>query len=172
MATNKKPRKPYVRKPVNLMSYMEVQDRMRLLTHHDDTRNKLITLKIRNHDAISNLRIGCSTGEDIKNLIRAVNMSEALMLFDIGAEYKKEHAKAKEAVKNICSRAFDRHKFILTARELEDINLFMEIHDAQLEVCTLQEFNNACEVVNKSIRTGKSEKLEIYRNDNKTAETR
>ena len=162
MPSNKKPRKPYVRKPINLMAHMEAQDRVRLLAYHEDTRNSLITLKIKNHDALCNIRLGDGTADDIKTLVRAVNMCEAFMLLEIGDEYKADQVKAKNTIKSVCARAFDRHKFILTASELSMANLFLEIHDAQLEVCTLGEYNDACEIVSKSINKGISEKLDIY----------
>jgi len=89
-------------------------------------------------------------------------MCEAFMLLEIGDEYKADQVKAKNTIKSVCARAFDRHKFILTASELSMANLFLEIHDAQLEVCTLGEYNDACEIVSKSINKGISEKLDIY----------
>jgi hypothetical protein len=57
------------------------------------------------------------------------------------------HAVGKRGVAN--------NKFILKSDEMNALNLAMDLHDAQLEIITLKDMENAIKVVNEEFRQRK-----------------
>mgnify|MGYP003348703674 CR=1 FL=1 len=47
-----------------------------------------VTLQIKNHDAMNNIRLGAATRDDIDKVIGALNIAEALMRLKIGQDRK------------------------------------------------------------------------------------
>jgi len=110
------------------------------------------TLMIMNHDALENVRKGLAQRKDIDVLIAAVNMAEALIRMRIGDDWKDEIRAAQDALFAVGSRGVETGKFILRGPELTSLNLGMEIHDAQLEACTVAELERAIDIVHNEIR--------------------
>jgi hypothetical protein len=114
------------------------------------------TLKIRNHDAMNNLRLGTATCRDIDAIIDAVNITEALANRGVGADWKTEVRAGQDAVLALARRgvANDFH-FIARGPELTALNTLMEIHDAQLEAITVKLLETAMADVMESLRLKK-----------------
>jgi len=110
------------------------------------------TLMIMNHDALENVRKGLAQRKDIDVLIAAVNMAEALIRMRIGDDWRDEIRAAQDALFAVGSRGAETGKFILRGPELTSLNLGMEIHDAQLEACTVAELERAIDIVHNEIR--------------------
>ena len=110
------------------------------------------TLMIMNHSALENVRKGLAQRKDIDVLIAAVNMAEALIRMQIGDDWKDEIRAAQDALFAVGSRGVETGKFILRGPELTSLNLGMEIHDAQLEACTVAELERAIDIVHNEIR--------------------
>ena len=110
------------------------------------------TLMIMNHDALENVRKGLAQRKDIDVLIAAVNMAEALIRMRIGDDWRDEIRAAQDALFAVGSRGVETGKFILRGPELTSLNLGMEIHDAQLEACTVAELERAIDIVHNEIR--------------------
>jgi len=110
------------------------------------------TLMIMNHDALENVRKGLAQRKDIDVLIAAVNMAEALIRMQIGDDWRNEIRAAQDALFAVGSRGVETGKFILRGPELTSLNLGMEIHDAQLEACTVAELERAIDIVHNEIR--------------------
>lgn len=109
------------------------------------------TLKIRNHDALDTVRRGAATKKDIDALIDAFNITEALAMMRIGDEYKDEIRAAQDALLELGRRGAETGKFILRGPELTLFNTAMEVHDAQLDACTVAELEKAIDYVNAII---------------------
>lgn len=107
--------------------------------------------RIKNHLAIESLRQGEATKDDIDVLISAFNVCEALAIMKIGEEYRDEIRAGQDAIYSLGMRAVSKGKFICTGPELVAINLTMEIHDAQLDICTVTEMERALDFVWKEI---------------------
>lgn len=118
--------------------------------------NAGITLKIRNHGALENLRLGAATREDIDVLIGAFNITEALALMRIGDDWENEIRAAQDALLAVGRRGAETGKFILRGPDLTTFNLAMEVHDAQLDACTITELEEAIRMVEKTIRAKKA----------------
>jgi len=109
------------------------------------------TLKIKNHDALEKVRRGEATREDIDVLIGAFNITEALARMRIGEDWKDEIRAAQDALLELGRRGVETGKFILRGPDLTTFNLAMEIHDAQLDACTVSELEKAIDYVNAII---------------------
>jgi hypothetical protein len=110
------------------------------------------TLKIKNHASLENVRMGQGTKDDIDVLISAFNITEALALMRIGDDWKDEIRAAQDALLAVGRRGVETGKFILRGPELTSFNLAMEIHDAQLDACTVSELEKAMDFVEKIVK--------------------
>ena len=113
-------------------------------------------LKIKNHAALESVRRGEATRADIDILISAFNITEALALQSIGEDWKDEIRAAQDALLAMGRRGVETGKFILRGPELTTFNLAMEIHDAQLDACTVTELEKAMDFVQAMIRAKKA----------------
>lgn len=119
------------------------------------------TLMIKNHAAMDALRRGTATRDDIDVLIGAVNITEALALMKIGNDWADEIRAAQDALLAVGRRGAESGNFILRGPELIALNLGMEIHDAQLDACTISELEKAMDIVNKEIHSHKARPIVI-----------
>lgn len=112
-----------------------------------------LTLKIKNHNALANLVQGRGGRDDIDILIAAFNMTEALARIrpELGADWSVEIRAAQDALLSMAQRGVERGRFLFTGPEMQAINLGMELHDAQLERCTVKEVERGLDLVNQEI---------------------
>jgi hypothetical protein len=89
--------------------------------------------------------------------IRDRNIPEALVIQGVGTDYATEIRAGQDALHDMAKRGVDLgNRFILRATELRDINMAMEIHDAQLDAITMQQLERAVEYVTRVIKAGKA----------------
>ena len=118
-----------------------------------ETGDAVLHLKIKNHESLECLRKGEATRLDIDTIIGAFNIAEALARMKIGDDYAKEIKAGQDALLDVAKRGVDRDdKFVLKAAELTAIMLVAEIHDAQLEITTIGELEQAMKIVEKEIK--------------------
>jgi len=110
------------------------------------------TLKIKNHAALESVRCGQGAREDVDILITAFNITEALAMMRIGDDWKVEIRAAQDALLAMGRRGVETGKFILRGPELTIFNLAMELHDAQLDACTVSELEKAIDIVAAVVR--------------------
>lgn len=114
-----------------------------------------IDLRIKNHFALNQLRLGQAAKADVDVLIGALNMTEALARMKLGNDWQDEIFAGLDALHAVARRGKETSKFICTGPELTAINLIMEIHDAQLDVCTVKDIETAMDIVTKEFRAKK-----------------
>ena len=114
-----------------------------------------VELKIKNHMALTNLTKGVATRQDIDALIQAINMVEALYRLGFGREYFAEVRAGLDALHTVGVRGAESNRFILKSEEMNALNEAMELHDAQLEVITLKDMENAIKLVTEEMRQKK-----------------
>lgn len=107
----------------------------------------LVDLKIKNHGALTTLTKGEATRKDIDALIQAVNMVEALYRLGFGRDYFPEVRAGLDALYEVGVRGAVSGRFVLKAREMDALNVVMELHDAQLEVITVRDMDKAIALV-------------------------
>ena len=102
------------------------------------------------------VRSGNATREDIDILIAALNITEALAMMKIGQDWEVEIRASQDALFAVGSRGVETGRFILRGPELSALNLGMEIHDAQLQACTVSELEKAIDLVQAIVRQKKA----------------
>jgi hypothetical protein len=111
-----------------------------------------LDVRIKNHVAIDQLRLGVADKEDMDIIIGAFNMMEGFGRMGIGHEWNTEIRAGQDALLSIARRGVQRDmRFVATGPELKAINLSMEIHDAQLDVCTVRQLEQALDIVKEDV---------------------
>jgi hypothetical protein len=114
---------------------------------------KATTLKIKNHQALTSMVAGTGNRDDIDILIAAMNVAEALAITaELGDGYRAEITAAQDALLAMSRRGLERNRFLFTGLELTAMNLGMEVHDAQLDACTVGELEKALDFVARELR--------------------
>jgi hypothetical protein len=122
--------------------------------------NEAISLKNKNSIALEVLFSGLGDKSHVDVLVAALNMTEALARLRIGDEYNAEINAGQNALFNMACRGV-RHenRFVFTMPERQAISLAMDIHDAQLDICTIGELETALEIVQKVVKNKKAREI-------------
>ena len=120
--------------------------------------SEALSLKIKNHQALLEMTQGKGNRDDIDVVIAAMNMAEALYIInpDLGEDYAPEIKAAQDALFHMAQRGLQRDRFVFTGLEIKAINHGMELHDAQLDACTIGELEQAMDVVLETIKRKKA----------------
>lgn len=112
-----------------------------------------LALKIKNHDALANITQGRGKRDDVDIVIAAMNVAEALGMLGLGTDWRQEINAAQEAVYQMGKRGLKHgDKFLFTGPEMQAVNLGMDVHDAQLDECTVKQLEEALQIVEREIR--------------------
>jgi hypothetical protein len=116
-----------------------------------------VELKLKNHEALDSILKGQGTREHIDVLISAVNICEALVRVrdDLGLDWANEIKAAQDALYTMGQRGLQKNRFAFTGPEMTAMRLVMDIHDAQLDNCTVKEMEKAMFIVYEEIRLKK-----------------
>lgn len=118
------------------------------------SHGEAIGLKIKNHSALSDVTQGRGDRDKVDVLIAAMNMAEALYTVnpDLGKQYAQEIKAAQDAIFHMARRGVEKGRFVFTGLEMQAINTGMEVHDAQLDTCTVAELEKAMDYVYEAIK--------------------
>jgi len=113
-----------------------------------------VGLKIKNHQALLEITQGNGNRDSVDILIAAMNMAEALYIInaDLGKQYAEEIKAAQDAIYTMAKRGVAKNKFLFTGLEMQAMNTGMEVHDAQLDACTIAELETAIKYVYEAIK--------------------
>jgi hypothetical protein len=116
-----------------------------------------IALKLKNHEALDSILRGQGTKEHVDVLINAVNMAEAMVRIrdDLGADWKTEIRAAQDAIYTMAKRGIEKGSFAFTGPEMTALKLVMDVHDAQLDDCTVRELEMTLDIIYEEIRLKK-----------------
>jgi hypothetical protein len=116
-----------------------------------------VALKLKNHEALDSILKGQGTKEHVDVIINAVNMAEAMVRIrdDLGADWATEIRAAQDAIYTMGKRGVEKGRFAFTGPEMTAVKLVMDVHDAQLDDCTVKEMERALEIVAEEIRLKK-----------------
>jgi hypothetical protein len=116
-----------------------------------------VALKLKNHEALDSILKGHGTRDHVDILIAAMNMSEALVRIrdELGLDWKTEIRAAQDALFTMARRGVEKDRFAFTGPEMTAVRLVMDIHDAQLDDCTVKEMETALEIVAEEVRLKK-----------------
>ena len=116
-----------------------------------------VALKLKNHEALDSILKGHGTKAHVDVLIAAVNMSEALIRIrdELGMDWKDEIKAAQDAIYTMGKRGIEKDNFLFTGPEMSAVKLVMDLHDAQLDECSVKDMEQALFIVNEEIRLKK-----------------
>ena len=114
-------------------------------------------LKLKNREALDSILRGQGTKEHVDVLINAVNMAEAMVRIrdDLGADWKAEIKAAQDAIYTMAKRGIEKGSFAFTGPEMTALKLVMDVHDAQLDECTVKDMERALHIVAEEVRLKK-----------------
>lgn len=117
-----------------------------------------VTLRMKNHASLEEITKGRGTKAHMDLMIVALNMTEALAMIrdELGADWREEIKAAQDALFSMAMRGVAKGKFLFTGPELQAVNLAMELHDQQLDACTVDELQKAITLSQHIIRTGRA----------------
>ena len=117
-----------------------------------------VALKLKNHEALDSILKGQGTRDHVDVLIAAVNMSEALIRVreDLGRDWAQEIREAQDAIYTMGKRGFEKNSFVFTGPEMTAVKLVMDLHDAQLDDCSVKEMEQALFIVEEELRLRKA----------------
>jgi hypothetical protein len=118
------------------------------------SQDSAISLKIKNHQALFDLTQGDGDRATIDVVIAAMNIAEALHIVnpELGKDYASEIKAAQDAIYTMAKRGLAKNRFLFTGVEMQAMNLGMEIHDAQLDACSIAELESAIKIVYEAIK--------------------
>lgn len=112
--------------------------------------SEAVKLKIINHDALNNLRMGTGTKMDFDTMVESMNVAEAFAMHNHGGDWRPEIRLALDALFDLGVRAKNNGmRFTFKPEELKALQLAMEIHDAQLDEATVNQLEQAIHTVRK-----------------------
>ena len=117
-----------------------------------------VALKLKNHAALDSLLLGQGTRAHIDVMIAAVNVCEALVRVrdGLGRDWATEIKAAQDSIFTMGKRGVEKGSFVFTGPEMNAIKLVMDLHDAQLDDCTVREMEQALFIVEEEIRLKKA----------------
>ena len=139
---------------INPLAY--VLESLKPVKDHD---SYLIDLKIKNHAAMEVLTKGRAMRADMDILISMVNVVEALYRLGFGEDYGDVVQQGLDALHEVGKRGLQTGRFILKAHEMSQLNMIMELHDAQMEVITVKDMEKAVDIVNKEFDQRKMRRM-------------
>jgi hypothetical protein len=113
-----------------------------------------LALKLKMHEALAAMLNGTGTKSDVDALISAVNVAEALIKVraDLGRDWAVEIKAAQDAIHDMGVRCYKRDKFLFMGPEMSAVKVVVELHDQQLDDCTVREMEQALFIVDEVIR--------------------
>lgn len=128
-----------------------VKSGLQKVKQHDE----FTVMALKNHAAFDALRRGVATKEDMQLLVNMSNMTEALAHVNkaFRADYGQLIQDGQESLLEVCRRG----KYVCRGRELFNICELLELHDAQMEIATIREVEEAMKIINKVIENRQAE---------------
>jgi hypothetical protein len=116
-----------------------------------------VALKLKNHEALDSILKGEATKDHLDVLIYAVNMAEAMIRIrdDLGADWLAEIRAAQDAIYTMGRRGVEKNCFAFTGPEMNAVRVVIDLHDAQLDDCTVKEMERALDIVVEEVRLKK-----------------
>ena len=117
-----------------------------------------VALKLKNREALDSILTGQGTKEHVDVLISSVNMAEAMTRIrdDLGRDWAEEIRAAQDAVYAMGVRGYEKGSFLFTGPEMTAVKLIMDLHDSQLDDCTVKEMEQALFIVEEELRLRKA----------------
>ena len=118
--------------------------------------SEYVTMHLKNMSALDSLTKGTATRQEADIIIGVINVAEALCMLGVGSEYRQLVLDASSALYDVCRRSFELNdRFVCRGEELSAIKTGYEVHDAQMEVCTLAMLDKALDTIAATLKQKK-----------------
>jgi hypothetical protein len=118
--------------------------------------SEYVTMHLKNMSALDSLTKGTATRQEADIIIGVINVAEALCMLGVGSEYRQLVLDASSALYAVCKRSLELNdRFVCRGEELCAIKTGFEVHDAQLEVCTLAMLDKALDTIAATLKQKK-----------------
>ena len=114
----------------------------------------MMLVRIKNHGALTDICQGRGTPESIFTLSHALITTQSLAQREIGTDWLPEIEAAQNALLALAERGNVTGKYIFRAEEKNALTLAMEVHDAQLDGCTVKQLEDAILAAKQAIKCG------------------
>lgn len=94
---------------------------------------------------------GKANKQDMNTMIAMSNITEMLQEMGFGKDYKDVCVDGREALIGIVMRAIKIKRFTPTGVEIQQLNTLMELHDAQMEIITVKDIDEAVKLAKRKI---------------------
>lgn len=115
------------------------------------TGDDAVRLMAVNHSAFDEIAKGRGTQEHFGVLINVLNMAEVLAAWGHGKDWMPEIKAGQQALVELGTRSAQMGRYTFKAAEMSAIKLVLQVHDAQLEQVTVNEFDRAIQYVHQQI---------------------
>lgn len=123
--------------------------------------SEYVTMHLKNMSALDSLTKGTATRQEADIIIGVINVAEALCMLGVGSEYRQLVLDASSALYAVCKRSLEfSNRFICTGVELTAIKVGYEVHDAQMEVCTLAMLDKALDTIAATLKQKKGKVID------------
>lgn len=127
---------------------------------------EVLDLKLKAHGALARLTKGEGKEDDLVLVMQAMNMAEGLLYQGIGKEYRAELRAGQTAVVEIATRSVAlKGRYVLKGDEMQALTVALDLHDAQLDICTVGEIEEAIRIVNDAARHKRTEHVPRYKEE-------
>lgn len=100
-------------------------------------------VQLRNHAAVDELTKGRGTRDALTTVLQMHNMTRALLLNGFGIDLSGVVLASDAAIKAIIGRVQTTRSYTLYASEILALRDLMALHDAQMDVATVRDVNDA-----------------------------
>lgn len=105
-------------------------------------------MRLVGHEAMDSLRRGEGTRGHLQSMVEVANVAETLArLHNLGNDWLPEINEAQSCIHALATRGVEIGRYTMKANELKALNLLLEIHDAQLDACSVQTLGKAIEYI-------------------------
>jgi len=151
MAGNKKPRKKYVPREVIIDTMNWVKVGMQPATSIPDI---VTDIKLQLHIALLSLKEGTALRSNVINLSHALITAQSIADRTVGDDHRQTLDNGQLALLAIARRYDKWGKVQATSLELDDLILAIDVHDAQIDMCTVDEVTSAIKAAKVAIKCG------------------
>jgi hypothetical protein len=117
-------------------------------------KSTITLLLIKNHGALEQITKGHGTRADAIMLSHAMTTTASLAEIGTGNDWLAEIEQGTQAVNAMLLRGEIRGHYGFTGPEMTAINIAMEVHDAQIEGCTVARYEAAIKRARLAIQCG------------------
>jgi len=116
--------------------------------------NAQLKAKINLHGAMANLVQGRGTKEDWQEVANGLNVGLALAEMGYGKEFVPDIVKAQGAMALLRDQGKSTGRFIFRGEEMQAVNTGLDLHDQQIELAPVKDFEQAIRAVDLALAQG------------------